>query len=359
MNVRRVLRYSHAGIIHLKRSVLARRSRERHTPLGPPLSVAIGITTKCNSRCLHCDVWKQPPRHDLSTNEWKQVFNELGEWLTPAHISIAGGEPFLRKDLFELIIHASTVGLLPSVVTNGTISSPEYISRISNLPLASLIISIDSYSPGPHDYLHGMDGAHRRAVDLVEGLLQKGWGPRLRIAAVLTAANHDEIVRLAKWSDSQGIGGFTVQPLGEPFERNHQKGWYDESPLRITNPDTLRTLIAELISLKESGVSIMNPVRQLEALPDYYEHPERAVFLPCLVGSTTLGIGPDGDLRFCPYHRPFGRWGDGSLKSQWYGDAAAKSRERILRCTRGCSIMNCAFSPTLKERFGRWKRIIR
>ena len=358
MNLRRIFRYSHAGIVHLQRSILARRSRDRHTPLGPPLSVAIGITTKCNSQCLYCDIWKKPPRKDLDTDEWKRVFDELGEWLAPAHISVAGGEPFLRKDLFELINHASAVGLLPSVVTNGTVSSPELITRISELPLASLIISIDSYTPGPHDRLHGMEGAHRRAMALVENLLVMGWGPRLRIAAVLTSLNSNEIVELAKWSDSRGIGGFTVQPLGEPFERDHQRFWYKESSLKLADTDALQTMVAELISLKESGVSIMNPVRQLEALPEYYKHPEHGVLLPCLVGSTTLGIGPDGDLRFCPYHRPFGRWGEGSFKSQWYGVAAAKSREQILRCSRGCSIMNCAFSPTLKERLGRWKRII-
>lgn len=359
MNVGRLFRYSHAGMVHLQRSVFARLSRRRLTPLGPPLTVAIGITTRCNSRCLHCDVWRSPPGEELRTDDWKRLLDELAEWMSPAHVSFAGGEPFLRKDIVELITHAHAVDLLPSIVTNGTVTSPDRVDMIQSLPLTSMTVSIDSLSPGPHDRLHGINNAHRRAVDLVEGLVSVGLGARLRIAAVLTSLNNDEIVPLAKWSHSLGIGGFTIQPLGEPFERDHNAKWYDRSPLRFTDRGTIHDLVTKLISLKESGVPIMNPVRQLEALPEYYIDPERGAFLPCLVGSTTLGIGPNGDLRFCPYHSPFGRWVPGSLKSQWFGDNARRSRRTILQCNRGCSIMNCAFSPTLTERLIRWRGLVR
>jgi MoaA/NifB/PqqE/SkfB family radical SAM enzyme len=330
----------------------------RATPLGPPLYLALGITKRCNSNCLYCDHWRAKSTAELGIHEWTAIINEVADWVAPAHVYIAGGEPFLRPDLGAIVLAAHKAGLLPSIVTNGTLLPPHRIKEVASWPLVSLTISIDSLSPEPHDRIHGLPGMHHKAMTALKGLLQRGMGPRLRVAAVITGFNLHDLIPLAQWVFDQGIGGFTVQPLGEPFERTHDPSWYEKSPLRLAAPQDVKPLAESLKQLKTLGCPVMNPARQLDALPAYYENPERGLFLPCRAGSTSLGIGPRGDLRFCPSQASFGQWGAGPLRDQWAGAAAASARTKILKCVRGCSMMNCTFNPTLRERVTRWKRAL-
>jgi MoaA/NifB/PqqE/SkfB family radical SAM enzyme len=347
-----------AGVYHLGKNVLASISRRRTRPLGPPLYVSLGVTTRCNCRCLYCDLWGGNGHGELDTDSWKEILVELAGWLGPTRISFAGGEPFLRKDLGELVAYADRVGLLPSIVTNGSILTSKTLQAVTQWPLVSLVVSIDSLDPNPHDVLHGVSGAHAKAVTAVEQLMNLGFGRRLRVATVLTALNIDELVPLARWSAENGIGGFTVQPFGEPFERAHSEDWYEASPLKIEETGKITKIVEQLKTGKRQGWPIMNPDRQLDALPAYYRNPEEGLFLPCAVGTTSLGIGPRGELRFCPYMPTFGSAGRQRIRDQWYGEDAAQLREAVLRCRRGCSIMNCNFSPTLHERFSKWRRLL-
>ncbi len=339
-----------AGLHHLRRAALAEASRGRSVPLGPPLSVSIGVTRRCTYRCVHCDVWRDPGA-ELPLETWDRVFAGLARWVGPVQVGIAGGEPFLRKDLREIVRAAASRGLLPSVVTNG--APPIDAADVATWPLVSLTLSIDSLEPGPHDELHRAQGAHARVMGLVQRLCEAGIGPRLRVAAVLTGKNVDQIVPLARWVAERGIGGFTLQPLGEPFGREHDPGWYASSGLAVA-PERVASVVSALREGSRRGWPVLNPARQLEALPRYYEDPERPL-MPCTVGTTSLGIGEGGTLRFCPYLPSFGHVEDGPLPAQWRGPEAARVREMVRACRRGCSIMNCTFNPTLGERLRRWR----
>ena len=341
------------------RSMLAACSKNRTRPLGPPISVALGITGQCNYRCLYCDVWRRENKGELGTEQWKAILNELADWLGPTHVSFAGGEPFLRRDLEEIVSFAYGLGFLPSVVTNGAALTADLVQQVTRWPLASLILSIDSLSPEPHDTIHGAPGAHARVMSAAKEFVRHGFGQRLRVATVLTGMNLDEIAPLARWAAETDIGGFTVQPLGEPFDRPHDDDWYAVSPLKVEDPAHVAQVVHLLHQGKTQGWPVLNPNRQLQALPEYYRDPEQGMFLPCLVGSTTLGIGPQGELRFCPYLPAFGRYGQVGLRTQWFGIEAARLRRSVLRCKRGCSIMNCNFNPSLGERIRRWQIVLR
>ena len=65
-----------------------------------PFSVVVSISYRCNSKCRTCDVWRKP-NDDMTVEEWDKVFAGLGR--TPFYITFTGGEPFLRKDLDEMV----------------------------------------------------------------------------------------------------------------------------------------------------------------------------------------------------------------------------------------------------------------
>ena len=95
-------------------------------PFYPPDSVSIIITNSCNLKCMMCDFWKdiQPASGGLTLNELKALFDDL-KGLGTRMVQLTGGEPFLRKDLVQILREAKGRGLETAAVTNGTLINDE------------------------------------------------------------------------------------------------------------------------------------------------------------------------------------------------------------------------------------------
>src|SRR5437870_3548732 len=85
--------------------------------LGIPLSAHVDVTYRCNERCVHCYL-PHDDRGELSTAEVKDLFGQLAE-AGVFFLTISGGEPFLRTDLFELLAHARALTFNVKLKTNG------------------------------------------------------------------------------------------------------------------------------------------------------------------------------------------------------------------------------------------------
>lgn len=113
--------------------------------------VRLAVTDRCNLRCNYC-----MPEHGISfapREELLQIseLRRLGEQLVRMgvdKIRITGGEPFVRKDLMELLEHLSTLEELKeiSITTNATLIGP-YIERLEALGIQAINVSMDAIQP--------------------------------------------------------------------------------------------------------------------------------------------------------------------------------------------------------------------
>ena len=65
-----------------------------------------------------------------NTDEWKRIIDELVQ-LGVVTLTFSGGEPFIRKDLFELAWYAKDQGLITMVVTNLSLFRESHIEQIA------------------------------------------------------------------------------------------------------------------------------------------------------------------------------------------------------------------------------------
>jgi MoaA/NifB/PqqE/SkfB family radical SAM enzyme len=72
-----------------------------------PSNVLFNITFRCNLKCKHCDIWKDKSGKELSTEEIKEIIDKLKNWLEYFRLHFSGGEPLVRKDIFEIIKYCS------------------------------------------------------------------------------------------------------------------------------------------------------------------------------------------------------------------------------------------------------------
>ena len=117
----------------------------------------VEITNSCNLKCRHCynERFSQP---DLSLNQIKLILNKLSSFGFEELI-LTGGEPLIRKDLFEIIDYSTERGIKDIIIyTNGiSLSNSQIVECIQNRldVIRGLIVSFDGAREDTHDFIRG------------------------------------------------------------------------------------------------------------------------------------------------------------------------------------------------------------
>ena len=85
-------------------------------------NVTVAVNASCNSRCLMCNQWKGAHTEEMTVSDFKILFDRP-EFRGVEYLNITGGEPFLRRDIAEIIeaVSARMAGMRTFFVsTNGT-----------------------------------------------------------------------------------------------------------------------------------------------------------------------------------------------------------------------------------------------
>jgi radical SAM protein with 4Fe4S-binding SPASM domain len=152
------------------------------------------VTRTCNLRCIHCYTDSEARRYagELDTEEGRRLLEELARFRVPA-VLFSGGEPMARPDLFELVRHARSLGLRPTLSTNGTLITDEAARRIKEAGFTYVGISLDGVGE-VNDRFRGVAGAFDRAVRGFKACVAVGQRVGLRLTLTRhNAANLDAI----------------------------------------------------------------------------------------------------------------------------------------------------------------------
>ena len=126
----------------------------------------------CNQRCIHCYAagQKNANEQELSTDKWKEIIYKCREIGIP-QLTFTGGEPTMRKDLFELIDSARW--FVTRLNTNGVLLTEDYCNRLKEVSLDSMQITFYSYDEKIHNELVGADN-YARTVAGIKNALNAG-----------------------------------------------------------------------------------------------------------------------------------------------------------------------------------------
>lgn len=162
------------------------------------------VTSACDARCAHCFYRVNAPSRELSLEEIGRVAASLGSL---RFLLVSGGEPFLRRDLPEVVErwHRLTSCLNVTIPTNGMrtagiVAAARRICGISPSLSVGLSVSLDGFGP-LHDRLRGVPGAYDAALRTLRALAGlRGEFPNLSVGVISTlmADNREEVVRLAE-----------------------------------------------------------------------------------------------------------------------------------------------------------------
>ncbi|MHC4094018.1 MAG: radical SAM protein, partial [Planctomycetota bacterium] len=282
--------------------------------------ISWNLTKKCNLRCEHCyisagRISKTEARDELSTDECLSVIDQICDVNPEALLILTGGEPLLRKDVFEIASYAGAKGLWVVVGTNGVLITEELCGRMLDAGIKGVALSLDSLDPETHDSFRGIQGAWDNTVNGSKVL--DSAGVPFIIQTTIGKHNADDILPIAQFAYELGARVFNLYflvPTG--------RGVF----ISDISPEEYEGTLSQLMELQSSfaGRLLVNA----KCAPHYqrmlYEQDADSPFLKsfaggaggCPAGTHYLGIRPNGDMTPCPYLPVYG----GNLRERSFGE---------------------------------------
>lgn len=165
--------------------------------------VVWNCTRQCNLKCIHCyaNASMSKDREALGTTDGYKLIRNLAEFGVPA-ILFSGGEPLLRKDVFELARYAVSQNIRISLSTNGTLISADTARLIRDIGFSEVGISLDGIGL-VNDRFRGVEGAFEKALEGIRNCVAQGIRVSLRLT--MTAYNCEEITAIFALAEKENI----------------------------------------------------------------------------------------------------------------------------------------------------------
>ncbi len=334
-------------------------------------SVFLFVTSTCNSLCRTCFYWDELNQgRDLTFEQ----LDRLSRTAPPFHkLWLSGGEPFLRRELAEIIelfyanngmrhVNLPTNGLLPTKVEEVV---TQVLERCPELTI-DLNFSLDGLA-NTHDAIRGVPNNFEKTIAALEMAATKWKGVRrLRrnVVSCITRENYRELVELGlkMLRESEADGHYFEIIRGNPLDPS----------LKRLEPEELRALHRKLMWVHERYADTLfahlgQPARALARL--YYlghlkfhfelhevnHYDNRAWPMACTAGQTTIVIDHDGTFRACELRPKLANLRDfdfdlsAALRSQQMQQEVADIPKAQCWCTHSCWIHSSAkFSPRVQ-----------
>ncbi|MCL4491549.1 MAG: radical SAM protein [Nitrospirae bacterium] len=182
-----------------------------------PKWIAWEITRRCNLRCVHCrsssemEIKGHP---DFPVEEAYRILDDISDYAKPV-VVLSGGEPLLRKDVFDIAGYGTEKGLRMCLATNGTLVNDEVCSKIKESGIRIVSLSLDGSTEQVHDNFRNEKGAFKGITNAAA--LFKKYGIEFIINSSFTKRNQEEIPKVYKLAKELGATAwymFMIVPTG-------------------------------------------------------------------------------------------------------------------------------------------------
>jgi radical SAM protein with 4Fe4S-binding SPASM domain len=297
---------------------------------GMPPVVHIEPTNICNLKCPLCPTGSQTlnrPKGFMSMETCRRVLDELGDTLMAAYF-FSFGEPFMNKNLPEMIKSFSDRGILTITSTNGHFSQTmDDALRIVDSGLNMMIIALDGSTQSIYQaYRIGGDieKVKRFASHIEEAkALRNSRFPYTAARCVITNANKDDLPNIERLAFNLGVNMFATKSVG-CLVGTDKYGAYAPSEKKWKRFD-----YARFSEKSKQSIQCIFPFRQPYVFWD----------------GTVVGCEYDHD-----HEAAFGKIGEQRFKYLWNSPSALALRNSIRKNTnRPAFCLRCPFEGNVRR----------
>ncbi|TCJ17942.1 radical SAM protein [Parasulfuritortus cantonensis] len=304
-----------------------------------PTDVSIITTYRCQMRCKMCDIWENPTdkKREITAKDLEVLPNFK-------FVNITGGEPFVRRDLEEIVDVMFRKSDRVVISTSGW-HTDRIIKMAEKYPNIGIRVSIEGLSE-KNDDLRGRDGTFDRALRVLLTLKEMGVKD---IGYGCTVSNHNSADMLWLYKLSRELG---MEFATAAF---HNSYYFHKDDNEITNKDEVirnfHKLIEEL--LKENSPKSWYRAFFNLGLINYIRGNPR--MLPCEAGTANFFVDPYGEAFPCNgLEERYWKESMGNIRAVarfedlWFSEQAEKVRAQVRTCPKNCWMVGTA-APVMKK----------
>ena len=304
-----------------------------------PTDISIITTYRCQMRCKMCDIWENP------TDRKKEITPEDLEILPNFRfVNITGGEPFVRRDLDEIVEVMFRKSSRIVISTSGW--HTERIYRLAEkFPNIGIRVSIEGLAQ-KNDYLRGREGSFDRGLRVLLTLKEMGVKD-IGFGCTVSNKNSEDMLWLYRLANELGLEFATAA--------FHNSYYFHKDDNEIVNKDEVINNFHKLIEelLRESSPKSWYRAFFNLGLINYIRGGKR--MLPCEAGLANFFIEPYGDVYPCNgLEERYWKQSMGNIRDVktfdelWFSDQAKMVREKVRTCPKNCWMVGTA-APVMKK----------
>jgi MoaA/NifB/PqqE/SkfB family radical SAM enzyme len=336
---------------------------------GTPLNFTYSVTNLCQSKCKTCAIWKlyrdNPARQndELKLDEIEKIFKSLGHFYV---FNVSGGEPFLRKDLPQIVklaciylkphvVHIPTNAIAAELTEKMTLEILRIISGINPAIQLTIKPSLDHIGE-KHDEIRGIKGNFEKVMNLfgaLKGYQEQYPNLHVELGTIISNWNINDIEEIAAF-----VGGLGPDSYRNEIAEQRSEMFNLDDPI---TPDADQYRKAVDVFIRQMQVGKKNNVffqRLNHAFRlVYYDLAvrilkERRQVIPCYAGISNAHMTPYGDIWPCctlGYDKSMGnmRDFDYNFTALWNSSKAKEVRHYIRQGICHCPLANQMYSNIL------------
>ena len=306
---------------------------------GMPTDVSIITTYRCQMRCKMCDIWEHPtdPKKEISAKELE---------ILPAFkfVNVTGGEPFVRRDL-EDIVEVLYKKSNRIVISTSGFHYKRILRMAERFPGIGIRVSIEGLSRR-NDELRGREGGFDRGLKTLLALQEMG-NKDIGFGITVSNKNSEDMLWLYKLSKKLGME-FATAAFHNSYYFHKDDNWIENKDVVIGH---FRDLIESL--LRENKPKSWFRAFFNLGLINYIQDGKR--MLPCEAGTANFFIEPYGDVYPCNgleeryWKESMGNIRDvNSFAELWFSKKAQRVRQLVSTCPKNCWMVGTA-APVMKK----------
>lgn len=287
-------------------------------------------TARCNSHCVSCDWWKADGAGDLTLDEIRTLTDQLPALRTRL-VSFSGGEPTVRRDVYEIAAMFRARGVRLHLLTSGLSLERDAAAIVAHF--GEVTISLDGHTAAQYEEIRGVNGLGviERGVRKIKALSPQ---TQVRARSTLHRYNFADLPRLIDKAHTMGLDGISflsADVTSEAFGRT--SATHDHGGTSLRTASSMRGLLLNQDEVEEFAqvveATIVTHARDFESrfvaetpdklrrLPRYYAAQHGLGDFPpvqCNAPWASAVVEADGAVRPCYFHHVVGNIRERSLR---------------------------------------------
>lgn len=300
------------------------------------MEASIFVTYRCNAKCSMCNTWKYPSKQEEEIT--LEIIDKLPNNFS--FINVAGGEPFIREDIEDIISLLRKKSKRIVISTNGYFTD-RIIKLINKFPDVGIRISVEGL-PSINDEIRGIKDGFDHALRTLLQLREMG-AKDIGVAITISDKNVYSLIEMYNLMESMNMELATSSV--------HNSFYFHKNDNNIMDKELVAK---EFEKLSAKMLKSNNPKKWFRAYFNYgmaYKIRNNKRLFPCTVGIDSFRLNPFGKIIPCEGMNSEIEMGD--LKTQtfeeiWNSEKAEDARNCVKKCNNNCWMVGTV-APIMKK----------